>query len=101
MTADPRATAFYRPLRPRHRYPTATCPDCCRTRRIVKAYSRGTTTHYMVERQMRERKLPPNTRRVEVWFGCGHSQLIVTSRLKELGICIDGAGCAQPWTRGG
>jgi hypothetical protein len=100
MTADPRATAWYRPLRPLHPYPTAFCPDCSRTRRIVKAYSLGSQSHYMVDRQMRHHELPANTRRVEVWFPCGHHTVIVTSRLEELGLYIDKRGCAQPWTRG-
>jgi len=101
MTADPRARAYYRAPRPRHPCPTATCPHCCRTRRIVRARSRGTTSPYMVGRRMHYLQLPADTRRVDVWFSCGHRQRIITNQLETLELSIDKNGCAQPWSKDG
>jgi hypothetical protein len=78
-----------------HPYPTATCPECGHTRRIVQARSCGTYTRYMFERRRRRLDLPPGARQVRVWFSCGHKELIVTSQLEELGISLDGQGCAR------
>lgn len=81
-----------------HPYPTAVCRDCGRTRRIVRAKSEGKFTRYHSEGRVRSLELPANTRLVKVWFRCGHKpHLIVTSRLEELELSVDGQGHAQPW----
>jgi hypothetical protein len=77
-------------------HPTAYCPKCKRGRVIKEAKSNGEHTYYNLDYKRQVIDIVPPGRMLYVWFTCGHTGPIVTSRPETLALAPDGRGGYRP-----